>query len=408
MSDFTVTGGVSSYYPKPGEDFGGVIGASTATFCLPKDLVSGLDANTLAIPGLPITVLNSSPIRIPETFFGVSVQNQANDNLAGVTAKVTRSHDRKSGTAMWKYIEVADNVWNWTNIDVWVNAHYAAGRDMVFTLYGTPLFWSARPTEQCAYGPTYLGVAAEPSDMTKWSRFCTQVATRYLGKIKYYEVWNEPNYLNDGTNLPASPGNFYFSGTFATLADMMRLASAAIKAVDPTAQIISPPITDWSATASQAAETWFTTFMSTTTGATTPAALTDIVGVHLYLPSSNKVQDLAGIIDRIKAGIVTAGISGKEIWDTESAPIGGDVSTLDNPHANLIIARSMITKAAKGIARSIYYQYDHGTMGFINRPQIQEYRERIISILRSGRITNAHRFTDGRVAYATESGLTII
>jgi hypothetical protein len=408
MSDFTVTSGRSSYYPKPGEGFGGTVGASTATFCLPKDLVSGLDANTLAIPGLPITVLTSSQIKIPETFFGMSVQNRVNDGLAGVTAKVTRSHDLKSGTAMWKYIEVADNVWNWTNIDAWVNTHYAAGRDMVFTLYGTPAWTSARPTELCAYGPSYLGVAAEPSDMTKWSRFCTQVATRYLGKIKYYEVWNEPNYNNDGTNLPTSPGNFYFSGTFATLADMMRLASAAIKAVDPTAQIISPPLTVWSATANQAAETWFTTFMATTTGATTPAALTDIVGVHLYLPSPNKVQDLAGIIDRINAAKTTAGISAVPTWDTESAPIGGDVSTLDNPTACALEARRLLTMAAKGIARSIYYQYDHGTMGFINRPAILEYRERIISILRGGRMTNAHRFTDGRVAYATESGLTII
>jgi hypothetical protein len=47
-------------------------------------------------------------------------------------------------------------------------------------------------------------------------------------------------------------------------------------------------------------------------------------------------------------------------------------------------------------------------MGFIGRPQIQEYREQIATVLRSGRITNAHRFTDGRVAYATESGLTIV
>lgn len=404
MTDYVVTNGVSSGYPA--DIFGAQFTGARATFCRTSDLINGLDANTLAIPGLPITVLTSSQIKIPETFFGMTVQNRVNDNLAGVTAKVVRSHDLKSGTAMWKYIEVADNVWNWTNIDAWVNAHYAAGRELVFTLYGTPAFWSARPTEQCAYGPTYLGVAAEPSDTTKWSRFCTNVATRYLGKIKYYEVWNEPNYQNNGTTTTGS--SFYYSGTFATLADLMRLASVAIKAVDPTAQIISPPITDWSATASQAAETWFTTFMATTTGATTPAALTDIAGVHLYLPSPNKVQDLAGIIDRVNAAKTTAGISGLPTWDTESAPIGGDFSTLDNPTACALESRRLLTMAAKGIACSIFYQYDHGTMGFINRPQILAAREAIISKLRSGRMTNAHRFTDGRVAYATESGLTII
>jgi hypothetical protein len=208
MTDYTITAGRSEFYPQPGKDYGGYFVGNKATFCLPADL-SSLNASTLAIPGLPITVLSANPIKMGEQFFGMSVQQRVNDGLAGITAKVTRSHDLKSGTSMWKYIEVNDNTWNWTNIDSWVNAHYAAGRELVFTLYGTPAWTSARPTELCAYGPSYLGVASEPGDMTKWSRFCTQIATRYLGKIKYYEIWNEPNYQNNGTNTAGS--SFYFS-----------------------------------------------------------------------------------------------------------------------------------------------------------------------------------------------------
>ena len=48
----------------------------------------------------------------------------------------------------------------------------------------------------------------------------------------------------------------------------------------------------------------------------------DIIGVHLYLPYPNKVQDIAGVIDRINAAKTTAGVSGLPTWDTESAPIG--------------------------------------------------------------------------------------
>jgi len=381
-----------------------------ATYCLPQDFVTGFDANVLAIPNLQVSVLSSTPVTVSDSFFGMSVQNRENDALPGITAKVTRSHDLKSGTGMWKYIETSDGVFNWANIDSWVNTHYAAGRDLVFTLYGTPAFFSARPTEQCAYGASYLGVAAEPSDLTKWSRFCTQVATRYLGKIKYYEVWNEPNYLNDGTNLPSSPGSFYFSGTFATLSQMTRLANQAIKAVDPTAKIISPPITVWSPTAGQAAETWFTSMMAASDGAAgTMAQWVDIIGVHLYTAAPNRTQDLSGMIDRVKAAMVTASVTGKEIWDTESAPVGtgNTVSDMTDPRAGAIIARSMFTMAAKGIARTIYYQYDHGTMGIMNRGAA-DWRESMASVLKSGSVLNAYWFTDGRIAYTTASGLVII
>jgi hypothetical protein len=404
VTDYVITAGRSSAYPV--DHYGAHFTGSRATFCLPADF-AGLDANVLAIPDLPITVLSASPVTVKEEFFGISVQNRVNDALVGVTAKTVRSHDMKSGTGMWKYIETSKGVFDWSNLDSWVSTHHASGRDLVFTLFGTPTWASARPSEVGAYGSTYLGVSAEPSDMADWDAFCTAVATRYLGKIKYYEVWNEPNLNNNGTTTSGS--NFYFSGTFAKLSEMVRRANQAIKAVDPTAKIICPPITVWSATAGQSAETYFTGMMAASDGATgTMADWVDIIGVHLYLPGSNKVQDLAGIIDRVNAAMTTAVVTGKEIWDTESAPIGEDVSALTDTEAKQIIARTLLTKAAKGIARTIYYQYDHGTMGFISRPQITAYREWITGLLKGGTIRTVSRFTDGRVAYYTDFGLTII
>jgi hypothetical protein len=404
VTDFAISGGrISAYSAKP---FGAQFVGSRATFCLDSDLIAGLDSNVLAIPNLPITVLTNSPVKVDETFFGMHVQKRTNDGLPGVTVKIVRSHDLQSGTGQWKFIETSDNVWNWSNIDAWVNAHHSAGRELVFVLFGTPTWASARPAEVGAYGANYSGLCAEPGDMTKWDRFCTQVATRYKGKIQYYEVWNEPNLNNNGTTTSGS--NFFFSGTFAKLSEMVRRANQAIKAVDPTAKIICPAVQGWQAT-SGTSDSYFAGMMSAEDGATgTMKDWVDIVGVHLYLPSPNKVQDLAGVIDRVKASMAAASVSGKEIWDTESAPIGPDMIDLTDEKAQAIIARSMITMAAKGVARTFYYQYDHGTMGYMGRPQVASYRESIAKLLRGGWIVNAHRFTDGRVAFATESGLTII
>jgi hypothetical protein len=59
------------------------------------------------------------------------------------------------------------------------------------------------------------------------------------------------------------------------------------------------------------------------------------------------------------------------------------------------------------VARTIYYQYDHGTMGIMNRGAA-DWRESMASVLKSGTVLNAYSFTDGRVAYTTASGLVII
>lgn len=406
MTDYVISGGRIPAYPL--NHFGGHFATATrATFCLPADLIAGLDANTLAIPGLPITVLTNSPVITSETFYGMHVQKRANDGLAGVTAKIVRSHDLANGKGRWQFIQPTASTWDFADIDAWVDTHYKAGRELIFVLFGTPPWASARPTEDNAYssfvgGVHYnQGIAAEPSDLTLWDTYCTTLATRYLGKVRYYEVWNEVNLSSGATAM--------FTGTKAMLSEMVRRANQTIKAADPLAKIISPSIQGWVATANQASETFFTGMMSASDGASgTMAQWVDIIAVHLYLPAPNKVQDLAGVIDRVNAAKTTASVSALETWDTESAPISPDISTLNDDQAKALIARDMITKAAKGIARSIFYQYDHATMGFIGRPQIQEYRERIATLLRSGRITNAHRFTDGRVAYATESGLTII
>ncbi len=417
MTDYVITNGRSSAYPVA--HYGAHFTGARATFCIDPDF-AGLNSNVLAIPNLPIASISTSPIMVGEEFFGIHVNKRINDALTGVTAKTVRSHDMQSQTSMWKGIETSAGVFNWANIDAWVNTHYAAGRDLVFVLFGTPTFYSARPTEQGAYGAGALGAQAEPSDMTKWSTFCTTLATRYLGKIKYYEIWNEPNYFNDGTGLMrkdfyGGPVDatisqfFFFSGTFAKLSEMVRRANQAIKAVDPTAKIICPAVQGW-ATTSNASNTYFNGMMAAATGdgSTTMKDWIDIVGTHLYLPSSNRTQDLPGVIDQVNACKVTSGVAGLPTWDTESAPIGPDASLLSDANFNRILVRAWLTMAGKGIARTIYYQYDQGTMGIATRPGIISSLPALRTLLTGGTLLTISRFTDGRVICLTPSGLITI
>lgn len=407
MTDYVVSGGRSSAYPV--KHYGAQFIGNRATFCLDQDLAT-FDANVRAIPNLPVSSITTSPVLVATKFFGAHIKYRSNDTQSECSIGTVRSHDLDGGKARWQYIETSDNVWDFAALDNWVNVHYAAGRDILFTLFGTPTWASARPTEEGAYGPSNLGIQAEPSDMSKWDRFCAKIAMRYLGKIKYYEVWNEPNYNNDGVSVTAdglSSKVFYFSGTFAKLAEMVRRANQAIKAVDPTAKIVSPPLTAWSSTAGGTAETYLTGMMSAGDGATgTMKDWIDIVGVHLYI-GGNDITKLAPMIDRVKAGMTTAGISGKEIWDTESAPIAPDVSGMPLEAARLFIVRSLVIQAAKGIGRTFYYQYDDYTMG-IKRTGIVSQRESVRELLMSATIQAACIFNDGRAGYCTAAGLSTI
>lgn len=403
MTDYVITAGRSSTYPS--KHYGAHFIGNRATFCLDADFAA-LDANVLAIPNLPISVLSASPVSVGPEFFGMHINKRVNDTASEISYGTIRSHDMGGTRGAWFRIQDTSSAdtttWKWADLDSWVNTHYAAGRDLVCTLFGTPTFFSARPTEEGVYGAYALGIQAEPADMTKWSAFCTAVATRYLGKIKYYEVWNEPNYHNNGTTTTGP--NFFFSGTFGKLSEMVRRANQAIKAVDPTAKIICPAVQGWQTTFG-ASDTYFTGMMAASDGAGgIMRDWVDIIGVHLY----SGIQSLAGIIDRINADKATAGVLAMETWDTESGPTGPDVSGLSDDQAKTIIARSMLTIAAKGVKRTMFYMYDSSTMGIVNRPAVIAYREAIRTLLMGGTILAASKFGDGRVAYYTSAGLTII
>ena len=132
----------------------------------------------------------------------------------------------------------------------------------------------------------------------------------------------------------------------------------------------------------------------------------DIVGVHLYNPG-NDARNMSGIIDRVIASKATAGVSGLETWDTESSPYSPTPNAMTDPVIYQVMARNMITMAAKGVARTIYYQYDHPTQGIMNRGAAA-YRENIVAVLKSGTVLGASKLTDGRVVYSTSNGVFVI
>lgn len=327
-------------------------------------------------------VLNGS-ITVAETFFGMHVQQTENIPQAcnELPFAIARSHD-SGGGMRWHSLNPSNGTYDFSNTDTWVDAMRAQGKEIIFLLGFTPN-WAATSTPGTGKydnGTTVTGSNQPPSNMTYWSTFCTQVATRYNGRIKYYEIWNETNYSS------------YWAGTAAQLAQMTRLASQAIKAVDATAKIVAPIVQE--PETGGTGNAYLQSFLDASDGAAgTGKDWVDIVGIHMYPPKYN-YQVHKNQIDNVAATLAARSLSAKKIWNTETGVLQG-VSIDDGTQAKWL-KRSMLLSAALGIERYFWYSYDNPLM-YMTEADKRAWRE-VRTVLLSGAITGCNIASDGRVA----------
>ncbi|MGH9078225.1 MAG: beta-galactosidase, partial [Acidimicrobiales bacterium] len=124
----------------------------------------------------------------------------------------------------WTWIEPSKGVFDWSHSDAIVNTAARYGIQVEPILVFCPT-WEGAPT-----------CVPNPGD---YSAFVAAVAHRYNGKIHAYDIWNEPNCC----------AGKYFAGSEANyVSDVLNPAFAAVKAVDPSASVLTEalgPDTAW-------------------------------------------------------------------------------------------------------------------------------------------------------------------
>ncbi len=120
----------------------------------------------------------------------------------------------------WRDIEgAAKGAFDWSRTDLIVQLANETGLDIV-----------ARIDHQPQWAGGNFPVNGPPDDYQDLADFLYAVADRYRGRIRAYEVWNEPNLAREwGGQLP-DPGKY---------AELLRLSYAAIKRADANAMVIS-------------------------------------------------------------------------------------------------------------------------------------------------------------------------
>lgn len=365
-------------------------------------------SNLTQAPALT-TLYSGAGLTVNSKFLGATWHNWPNTKTTGIrtnvkgtlldkmsfSIKTARTHDwfpNSDGSVQWQYLEAANDTMTWVNADNFVDYWTAQGADVLFTLGFTPDWASAAAAP--AGGSIYGGKSANPPDnMADWSDFVSRVATRFNGRVKYYEIWNEPdNSLR------------WFNGTVANYAQMLRLANQAIKAVDATAKIIAPG----SAGVGSANRTWLTNMLAASVGAAgTGKDWVDIVSFHQYYSGVTNFNTFQTDLVSYKAVLSAAGLGSAELWCDElgvntthssynGVPLGPETSRLR------FLLRMIYIMAVNSVTRILIYSMDSTTLSLpYFSGDISNLRSNIethVNYLINGQVTLVNQLADGRLA----------
>ena len=212
----------------------------------------------------------------------------------------------------------------------------------------SPTWASSRPEEKSGYQP---GNAAPPTRLDDWRDYVRTIATRYRGRVHYYEVWNEAN------------DKQYYSGTPAELVTLVAEAGKVLKEVDPSNKVVSPSFVFRPGLLA------LEEFLKAGGG-----RHSDVIGFHFYV-APNPPEDMIDLVHQVRALMAKYSISDKQLWNTESGwaienrlsqvQIGhsGMGRVLSLSEAEAYVARANILMWALEVSRFYYYSWDNKIMG---------------------------------------------
>ena len=141
----------------------------------------------------------------------------------------------------WKDVNPREDVFDWSVLDKRVEQASFLSKPM-YVLGLTPSWAASSDAGDPRWG---IGTASAPKNLNMWRTYVRAVAERYngnngVGKIEAFEVWNEANIVTFWDNGDENSPDPFGMGT---LAEMTKIAYDEIKAVNPSATVISATTT---------------------------------------------------------------------------------------------------------------------------------------------------------------------
>ena len=314
-----------------------------------------------------LTAMTFAQEPVPATFFGMIahegvVKKRPFPSVPFGSLRLWDTHTK------WLDLEPKQGVYDWDPLDRWLEAAEAHHLEVLYTFGGVPAWASGdRNDPKCSsekknWGP---GSCHPPADLREdgsgsdqaFKDFVTALAKRAHGRIKYWEIWNEPQNL------------FFWNGNMAQMVRMAQDMRTIVKGIDPDAMFVSPGAgwfdehpekkqTNWNAMQ------WTDAFMAA--GGTKHF---DIFAVHAYLkgecPTGRWDSDLiATRIQGVRKLMKKNGIEDMPIWNTEGS--WSKVSrfcTSDRDMQVAFVGQFLIGSWAAGEKRQFWYAWDDTDTG---------------------------------------------
>jgi Glycosyl hydrolase family 10 len=280
---------------------------------------------------------------VPRSFFGMHIHQTSNYPTVPTGAL------GKGSCVNWEYVQPSRGVYNWSILDAYVNLAQQKGIDIFYSNDAVPAWAASNPSTCVPSGcnPNILTCGSAPANEQDLINFYTALVTRYKGKIKYYELWNEP-----------------YQEPNITTAQLVRMTTDEyniIRANDPGAQIITPSMAGDSPSHVQYAANYF--------AAGGPTGV-DIASLHAYPDSYSKSADVPEAVmpDRYLFGpllpVLIQYLPNKPLWDTEGSWNLTGVGNFTTPAQEAaFIARWYILHWSNGISRTYWYAWDDSELG---------------------------------------------
>ncbi len=311
----------------------------TYSLCLVAVTVLGLIVSSFAFLRPEMQAENGQLVPsaepIPREFFGLHMHRVTSSTpWPSVPFGSWRLWD---AACAWLHLEPEKGKWRWENLDREVELAEQHHVDLLLTFGKTPHWASARPEEGERSPSQKPGSAAEPKNLDDWRNYVRTVATRYKGRIHYYEIWNEPNLEN------------FYTGTPDKMVELAREAYTVLKQVDPTNQVVSP------SAVGPTGLPWLEKYLELGGG-----KYADIIGYHFYV-GLRPPEAMLGFINPVKKLMRQYDVAYKPLWDTEAGWLGreGQPRRIDlEREAPGYVARAYLINWAAGIQRFFWYAWD--------------------------------------------------
>jgi hypothetical protein len=258
-------------------------------------------------------------------FFGLTIINYKRMNPP-LTFGTTRTWDAYPALD-WADANPASGQYNFAPLNSYIAANISRGAQIIYTFGRTPHWASTTPNAAGPYGP---GQCAPPA-ISAWDQYVTAIVTNAAGRIKYWELWNEPDQAAS------------YCGDLASMVIMAQHAYRIIKSIDPSATILTP------SSAGTAGAKWLDSFIKAGGLHTF-----DIVAFHGY--EGVQAERIAAVVDAYRSVLSRHNLSATPLWDTECGWGEGNIG--DDAHRAAFLSKYFFLQWSKNVDRVLWYAYD--------------------------------------------------